>query len=201
MCDICFYASEFQLPSGENVCGQCFDELFCRSCWQQTNIVGERIQHNGVMMCVTCVNNTPPIEENVIQINAAYAPGLDAAHEDEIQFGDFDIYDTPPNDIIYNIAPINDIYNIVDEIVPNAPPAGFDMNAASLVEHNPDYMNNLINAQTEYEGNWYFAFNNQIYMVPYEIEIDDDYVRQDIVESWDDVRWVGSIFGEYIAWL
>ena len=84
MCDICFYASDFQLPSGENVCGQCFDELFCRSCWQQTNIVGERIQHNGVMMCVTCVNNTPPIVEPY------HPPGLDAAHEDEIQFGNFD---------------------------------------------------------------------------------------------------------------
>jgi hypothetical protein len=156
------------------------------------------------MMCVTCVNNTPPIEEPY------HPPGLDAAHE--IQFGDFnDIYDTPPNDIIYNIAPIYDIYNIVpinivpindDEIiVPDAPPAGFDMNMASLVEHNPVYMDNLINAQVEYEGNWYFAFNNNIYMVPYEIEIDDDYVRQDIVENWDDVRWAGSIFGEYITWL
>jgi hypothetical protein len=75
------------------------------------------------------------------------------------------------------------------------------MNSASVVEYNPEYADNLINAQVDYEGNWYFALHGQIYSVPYEIEIDDYFVRQDIVSHWDDVRWVGSIFGEYIAWL
>jgi hypothetical protein len=80
------------------------------------------------------------------------------------------------------------------------PPEGFDMNAASALEHNPDYMNNLINAQVEHDDRWYFVFGGQIYSVPYEIEIDDDHVRQDIVANWPGLQWDGSIFGEYIAW-
>jgi hypothetical protein len=80
------------------------------------------------------------------------------------------------------------------------PPEGFDMNAASALEHNPDYMNNLINGQVEYNGRWYFVFQGQIYSVPYEIEIDDDHVRQDIIANWQGLRWDGSIFGEYISW-
>ena len=88
--------------------------------------------------------------------------------------------------------------DVLEDLV--EPPEGFDMNMASVVEHRPDYMDNLINAQVEYEGSWYFALDGQIYSVPYEIEIDDDYVRRDIIDNWDGVLWVGSIFGEYIAW-
>ena len=91
-------------------------------------------------------------------------------------------------------APIEDEPPLV------GPPAGFDMNSASLVEQNPDYMNNLINSQIEYEGEWCFVLDGQIYAVPYEIEIDDDHVRRDIKNNWENVEWVGSIFGEYVAW-
>jgi len=113
-----------------------------------------------------------------------------------------EIYDTP-QDEIYDITYNNITYNITynnDEIPLLAPPTGFDMNTASSVEENPDYMDNLINAQIEYEGDWYFALDGQIYSVPYEIEVDDDYVRQDIRDNWDGVQWVGTIFGNYIAW-
>jgi len=146
-----------------------------------------------------CINNTPPIGEVHIELNAPYRPpDLDAAHEDEILFGDFnDIYDYEPE--IHNIIPI---INIIDDEIPLlAPPAGFDMNAASSVEHSPAYMDQLINTQLEYQGHWYFALAGQIYSVPYEIEIDDDHVRQDIRDNWDGVQWRGTIFGEYIAWL
>jgi hypothetical protein len=114
------------------------------------------------------------------------------------------------DDIIHiNYAPINnyipiinDIHEIDDTVYTplHGPPEGFDMNTASSVEENPDYMDNLINGQVEYEGEWFFALEGQIYSVLYEIEIDDDYVRQDIRDNWDGVRWVGSIFGNYIAW-
>jgi hypothetical protein len=113
------------------------------------------------------------------------------------------------DDIIHiNYAPINNYIPIINDIheidtvdTPlHGPPEGFDMNTASSVEENPDYMDNLINGQVEYEGEWFFALEGQIYTVPYEIEIDDDYVRQDIRDNWDGVRWVGSIFGNYIAW-
>jgi hypothetical protein len=75
------------------------------------------------------------------------------------------------------------------------------MNMASVIEENQEFIDNLTNAQVEYDGKWYFAFNGQVYSVPYEIEIDDEHVREDIVENWDDVRWTGSIFGQYIAWV
>jgi hypothetical protein len=142
------------------------------------------------MMCVTCVNNTPPVNQH---------DDLGAAHEEEIQFGDFD--DITTN--IYNIAPItNDgfIYVPIDPPIDTTIQPVFDMNAASSVEHLPDYMNDLLDAQLEYNGLWYFALDNQIYSVPYEIEIDDNYVRQDIVSNWDGVEWAGTIFGEYVAW-
>jgi hypothetical protein len=116
-----------------------------------------------------------------------------------------DNQDIDINAIIYNIVnmhaiPMDDETDVEsdDEL---GPPEGFDMNSASVVEHNPEYADNLTNAQVEYEGNWYFALHGQIYSVPYEIEIDDYFVRQDIVSHWDDVRWAGCIFGEYIAWL
>ena len=217
MCDHCFNAFDFTLPSGTRICGQCFEEMYCRSCWQHTNVVGTRIVHHDMLMCATCVNNTP---------------------QPPIQFGDFDdIYDEPPIYDIYNITPINDINNINDDINNDydgtfaaplldeymtqdnyeedepwlvapiedeiqilAQPAGFDMNAASLIEHLPDYMDNLINAQIEYDGNWFFVLDNQIYSVPYEIEVDDDHVRQDIRDHWDGVQWAGTIYGEYVAW-
>jgi hypothetical protein len=113
------------------------------------------------------------------------------------------------DDIIHiNYAPINNYIPIINDIheidtvyTPlHGPPEGFDMNTASSVEENPDYMDNLINGQVEYEGEWFFALDGQIYSVLYEIEIDDDYVRQDIRDNWDGVRCVGSIFGNYIAW-
>ena len=156
MCEHCFNESDLMLPSGVNVCGQCFNEMYCRICWRHTNVVGATSMYNDLMMCAECVNNTPP--------------------EQNIQFDD------PMDESILE------------------PPANFDMNMASYIEDSPDYMNNLINAQVEYDGMWYFALDGQIYSVPYEIEIDDDQVRQDIRDNWDGVEWAGSIYGNYIAW-
>ena len=160
MCEYCFNAFDFHLPSGTAVCTECFQEMYCRLCWQHTNVVGPRTLHNDMMLCTTCVNNTPV--------------------DDPMEYEEI------------NYEPINDVLL--------EPPEGFDMNAASLIEEHPDYMDNMINAQIEHNGKWYFVFEGQIYSIPYEIEIDDDYVRQDIVESWDGVEWAGSIFGNYIAW-
>lgn len=167
MCEHCFNASDFQLPSGVSICRDCFYESYCACCWEPITQVGET---NDESWCVTCVNNNLPQIQNHIEDNN------DPMDETE------DETDVEDEDVI-------------------APPAGFDMNMASVVEYNPGYADNLVNAQVEYQGNWYFALHGQIYSVPYEIEIDDHFVRQDIVSHWDDVRWVGSIFGEYIAWL
>jgi len=228
MCEHCFNQFDFTLPSGVRVCGQCFEEMYCRACWQHTNVVGARTNHNDMMMCATCANNTPP--------------------QPAVQFDEFDdIYDEIPNNIIDNITPINDYDGtfaapLLDEYMTQdnyeedepwpvapiedegydgpmvdislvleymeqnhhiplyEPPAGFDMNSASLVEQNPDYMDNLINSQIEYQGKWYFVLDGQIYSVPQEIEIDDDYDRRDIKDNWDNVEWTGTIFGEYVAW-
>jgi hypothetical protein len=178
MCDHCFNASDFQLPSGVRVCRDCFYESYCACCWEPVTQVGET---NEESFCATCINNNLPPNHN---------------DNDNI------IYNNDIN-IIYNDIIINpmDTDEDSDEEYVLGPPEGFDMNAASVVEHNPEYADNLTNSQVEYECNWYFALNGQIYSVPYEIEIDDYFVRQDIVSHWDDVRWVGSIFGEYIAWL
>lgn len=202
-CEHCFLAGDITLPSGVSVCGQCFVELYCRSCWNHHNVVGTITPYNGTTMCASCINNTPP--EPVVHFG-----DIDDDIYDEPPYDIDNIYDQPPNDIYYNILPINifqnidniphdEIYNIIP-IDPIEPHANFDMNSASVVEHNPDYMNNLVNAQIEYNGLWYFALDNQIYSVPYEIEVDDDYVREDIRDNWDGVLWAGAIFGEYIAW-
>jgi len=90
------------------------------------------------------------------------------------------------------------VQEIPDDVL--QPPPEFDMNMASFIEENPDYMDNLINGQVEHEGYWYFSLGGQIYTVPYEIEIDDDHVRRDIINNWDGVQWRGTIFGNYIAW-
>jgi hypothetical protein len=162
------------------------------------------------MMCTTCVNNTPPqpaiqfdefddiydeIPDNNDYDGTFAAPLLD----------DYMAQDNYEDDEPWPIAPIEEEEPMVDinlilDIPLVEPPAGFDMNSASLVEQNPDYMNNLIHSQIEYEGKWYFVYDGQIYAVPYEIEIDDDYVRQDIKNNWDNVEWTGTIFGEYVAW-
>lgn len=174
MCDQCFNASDFQLPSGVRICADCFRESYCVCCWNPVTQVGET--NEGV--CATCANNIPdqinPIQpiQPINHINIIYN---DAMETDD---------DTDEEE--------------EDELV--EPPEGFDMNAASALEQRPDYMDNLINAQVEYDGRWYFVFDGQIYSVPYEIEIDDDHVRQDIIENWEGLRWDGSIFGEYIAW-
>lgn len=170
MCEYCFYPSDFILPTGMRVCGGCFRELFCSLCWQHQEVVGERVLRNGFMLCATCVNNVPPIE---------------IIDPDEIMNADMEDTD---DENYYNIEELHE------------PPADFDINTASVVEHNPGYVDYLVSTQVEFEGDWYFSLDGQIYTVPYEIEIDDDYVRRDIVDNWDDVRWVGSIFGEYIAW-
>lgn len=186
MCEHCFNASDFQLPSGVSICRDCFYESYCVCCWELTN------ETNDEGWCATCVNNNLPVQNQI---------------EDNIIYNDNDINN------IYNDINIINVPMETDETEDDtdgedsdeeyvlAPPAGFDMNMASVVEHNPEYADNLINAQVEYQGDWYFALHGQIYSVPYEIEIDDHFVRQDIVSHWDDVRWVGSIFGEYIAWL
>lgn len=152
MCVHCRFADEYVLPSGIGLCSTCFDELYCRVCWNHINVVGMRTNYNGMMLCITCINNTPP-------------------EDDESQVDN-------------------------DE---SLPPANFDMNDASSIEDSPDYIDTLINAQVEYEGNWYFAQDGQIYSVPYEIQIDDT-LRQDILDNWDGVQWRGAIFGNYIAW-
>ena len=190
------------------VCGTCFIHGYCGLCLEPISTVGTTYPYNNAFACTTCINNTPPIE------HAPHIP-FGAYH---MEITNDDLYDEPPD--IYNIIPntYNEINTIVnddeiiyepddDEIIyepaPNhlyAPPAGFDMNMASVIEENQDFVDNLYNSQVEYDGKWYFAFNGQVYSVPYEIEIDDNYVRQDIVENWDDVIWTGSIFGQYIAW-
>ena len=131
-----------------------------------------------------------PVDNDILNANM---------EDDEIMNADMDDTD---DEIYYNIINHDIIIpdTIINEIHLLAPPAGFDMNAASLVEENPDYIDNLINSQVEYEGEWYFALDGQIYSVPYEIEIDDDHVRRDIIDNWDGVQWEGSIFGNYIAW-
>jgi hypothetical protein len=178
MCDHCFNASDFRLPSGVNICAECFYESYCVCCWNPITQVGET---NGEGLCLTCINNIPdqiiPFQPiNDININIIY--NNDAMDETDDTDSETD--------------------SETDELV--EPPEGFDMNAASALEQNPDYMNNLINAQVEYNGRWYFVYEGQIYSVHYEIEIDDNFVRQDIIENWEGLRWDGSIFGEYIAW-
>jgi hypothetical protein len=121
--------------------------------------------------CIECINNLPP---------ADIEPRPDASNDN--QFEDF-----------------MDSYNDTD-IPINEPRINFDMNSASYIETNPDYMNDLISSQVEYEDDWYFALNTQIYRVPYEIEILDDTVRYDIKNNWEGVEWIGTIFGNYIAW-
>ena len=191
MCDHCFNASDFQLPSGVTICRDCFYESYCACCWERTD------ETNDESWCATCVNNNLPQLRMHDHVNTDI---LNANMEDdEIMNADMDDTD---DEIYYNI--INHDIMIPDAIINEinllAPPAGFDMNTASLVEENPDYMDNLINAQVEFEGDWYFALDGQIYSVPYEIEIDDDYVRRDIIDNWDGVQWEGTIFGNYIAW-
>jgi hypothetical protein len=182
-----------------------------------------------MLMCATCINNTPPHDDNMYDANPNDITDDDIYDElpvtnptdnyddmyDELPATNLNnIYDelpaTNPN-IIYN-EPMNIIHDIANDfyiyytpivaanIPPLEPPAHFDMNTASLVEENPDYMDELINGEVEYNGRWYFALDDQIYSVPYEIEVDDDYVRQDILESWDGVQWAGTIFGNYVAW-
>jgi len=213
MCEHCFNASDFQLPSGVRVCRDCFYESYCACCWEPTTQVGET---NEDSFCATCINNNLPQQRmqhhvindiNTIIYNINPIDNVMDETEDEEYDGTFDlplfdVYVTQDNyeeEEPWPIAPIEDSDEDTVELL-YGPPQGFDMNMASVVEHRPDYMDNLINAQIHYEGMWYFALHGQIYSVPYEIEIDDDHVRQDIVSHWDDVLWVGSIFGEYIAW-
>jgi len=200
------------------VCGPCFNHGYCGLCLEPISTVGETHPHNLAFACVSCINNTPPIEYGDIEDHEPHIP-FGAYH---IEITNDDLYDEPPeiyentytnltnitdDEINYNLNIINDEMNddeIIYEPAPNhlyAPPAGFDMNMASVIEENQDFIDNLNNSQVEYDGNWYFAFNGQIYSVPYEIEIDDEHVREDIVTNWDDVRWTGSIFGQYIAWV
>jgi hypothetical protein len=147
-------------------------------------VVGRTSLYNDMMLCNTCINNYNTNENN----------DLDEIMHEDMDETDDEIY----YNIIENIQHIEPIINHIDPLI--EPPAGFDMNMASLVEENPDYMENLINAQIEYDGNWYFTLDGQIYSVPYEIYIDDDYVRRDIIDNWDGVQWRGTIFGNYIAW-
>ena len=199
------------------VCGPCFNDLYCGLCLEHTNTVGVTSPYNLAFACANCINNTPPMDMD--EDDMPHVPDEIIYDNDELPVtnnNDDDIYDELPvtnNDIYDNItnvtpAPMditNDIYIYYTPIVPanvplQAPPANFDMNTASSVEHAPDYMNDLINAQVEYNGIWYFALGGQIYSIPYEIEIDDDYVREDIADNWDGVQWAGTIFGEYVAW-
>ena len=102
------------------------------------------------------------------------------------------------NDMNGDIETDDEFY--IEPVTLLGPPANFDMNMASVLEENQEFIDNLNNAQVEYNGNWFFALDGQVYSVPYEIEIDDEHVRRDIVANWDDVRWAGSIFGQCIAW-
>ena len=79
-------------------------------------------------------------------------------------------------------------------------PAGFNMNMASVLEENQTLADKLHNSQVEYNGKWYFALDGQIYSVPYAIEIADEHARRDIVTNWAEVKWMGSIFGNCLAW-
>jgi len=197
MCEHCFNASDFQLPSGLSICADCFHESYCRTCWQHTNVVGATSLYDDLMLCTTCINNTTRIEiaDNAMDVDEDHDGTFDLPLLDQYM-----IQDNYEEDEPWLIAPIEDDSDedALEDLF--GPPEGFDMNMASVVEHRPDYMDNLINAQVEFEGSWYFTLDGQIYSVPYEIEIDDDYVRRDIKNYWDGVLWVGSIFGEYIAW-
>jgi hypothetical protein len=219
MCDHCFNASDFQLPSGVRICQDCFYESYCVCCWEPTTQVGPTSEDS---FCATCINNNLPQERmqhhivapindintiiyNINPINNAMDETEDEEYDGTFDLPLFDQYILQNNyeeEEPWPIAPIETDDETDDETPDDlyGPPQGFDMNMASVVEHRPDYMDNLINAQVHYEGKWYFALGGQIYSVPYEIEIDDDHVRRDLVENWDDVLWVGSIFGEYIAW-
>jgi len=190
------------------VCGPCFNILYCALCLEPTRTVGETSPYNHVFACVGCINNTPPLDDDDID-NMPVPPDPFANFVTDDDLYDEVTDDEPVDDIIYyNITNHPNIItnNIINEISPlepailYAPPAGFDMNMASVVEDNQDLVDNLNNAQVEYDGSWYFALEGQVYSVPYEIEIDDIYVRQDIATNWDEVHWVGSIFGQYIAW-
>jgi hypothetical protein len=143
-------------------------------------------------------------EPDDIEDNTPHVPQFGDINDDDI----YDDFEPIYYNITNNITPINDIIPLeittddeLDELEPAdpthlyAPPTGFDMNMASVVEDNQDLVDNLNNAQVEYDGNWYFALHGQVYSVPYEIEIDDIHVRRDIVANWDDVRWAGSIEG------
>lgn len=79
-------------------------------------------------------------------------------------------------------------------------PTGFNTNMASVLEENQALADNLHNSQVEYNGKWYFALDGQIYSVPYAIEIADERARRDIVTNWAEVKWMGSIFGNCLAW-
>ena len=189
-----------RVASMDLVCGPCFNILYCALCLEPTSTVGETSPYNQVFACTSCINNTPPMEYDDMPVPPDPFANL---------VTDDDIYDEVTDDevtddtIYYNITntivPINNI-NIPEPNHLYGPPTGFDMNMASVVEENQALIDNLNNAQVEYDGSWYFAFDDQVYMVPYEIEIDDNYVRQDLVENWDDVIWTGTIFGQYIAW-
>lgn len=211
MCEHCFNASDFQLPSGVSICTDCFHESYCRTCWQHTDVVGATSLYDDLMLCTTCVNNLPQrmprvindintIIYNIIPVNAMDTDEHDGTFDPPL-LDQYMIQDNYEEDEPWPIAPIEDEDSDEDALEDLfGPPAGFDMNMASLVEENPDYMDNLINAQIEFEGNWYFTLDGQIYSVPYEIYIDDDHVRRDIIDNWDGVQWRGSIFGNYIAW-
>jgi len=181
MCDHCFNASNYKLPSGVTVCAECFYESYCTCCWEHTNQVGAT---NDDSWCVTCVNNNLPqlrMHHHVINANEDNhdGPFSNQLFDEYIPQDEEDLMEDPTGALF-------------------APPEGFDMNTASVVEHNPGYMNNLIHTQVEHEGIWYFTLDGQIYSVPYEIDIDDE--RSDIVDIWDGVHWEGTIFGNYVAW-
>ena len=204
MCDHCFNASDFQLPSGTRVCRDCFYESYCACCWEPTTQVGDT---NEDSFCATCINNNLPqqrmyhhiVNDNIILNINNIEPIINIIETDDDYDGTFDV---PLIDEYLAQGGVEDepwpVQEIPDDVL--QPPPEFDMNMASSIEENPDYMDNLINGQVEHEGYWYFSLGGQIYTVPYEIEIDDDHVRRDIINNWDGVQWRGTIFGNYIAW-
>ena len=160
MCEHCFNAYDFHLPSGTAICRDCFYESYCACCWEPITQVGET---NEDSFCATCINNNLPQQRmhhhivapindiNIIYNDIIINPinnVMDAMDETEDEHdGTFDIplfdqYITQDNyeeEEPWNIAPIET--DETDEETDDelfGPPEGFDMNMASTVEHRPD---------------------------------------------------------------
>ena len=57
MCDICNKcALVWAHSSGELICDDCIDSLYCYGCFKHNNSCGDRYIYKGKRYCLTCVN-------------------------------------------------------------------------------------------------------------------------------------------------